>query len=71
MDMDEERNWGTDSQENTENDSSGDVTYHYKRPQYGHYQFHEEQHTDQENSNDDKNEEDTVNFSFDRRRGGI
>ena len=59
MDMDEERNWGTDSQENTENDSSGDVTYHYKRPQYGHYQFHEEQHTDQENSNDDKNEEDS------------
>ena len=43
MDMDEEKSRGTDSQENTVNDSSGDITYHYTRPQYGQYRFHEEQ----------------------------
>ena len=55
MDMDEEKNRGTDSQENTVNDSSGDVTYHYTRPQYGQYRFHEEQQTTRE----DQDEEDT------------
>ena len=55
MDMDEEKSRGTDSQENTVNDSSGDVTYHYTRPQYGQYRFHEEQQTTRE----DQDEEDT------------
>ena len=55
MDMDEEKSRGTDSQENTVNDSSGDVTYHYTRPQYGQYRFNEEQHTTRE----DQDEEDT------------
>ena len=55
MDMDEEKSRGTDSQENTVNDSSGDITYHYTRPQYGQYRFHEEQQTTRE----DQDEEDT------------